>query len=58
MQLQVITSDGRRGQVATTVLEATAFRPVVVQFPDGNQQQYYLRELQVAEQTDREKQAT
>jgi hypothetical protein len=56
MHLEVITKDGRRGAVATTVLEANAFRPVVVQFPEGDQQQYFLRELQIAEQTGRDKQ--
>lgn len=56
MQLQVITSDGRRGEIATTVLEATAFRPVVVQFPEGDKQQYFLRELQIAEQSGKDKQ--
>jgi hypothetical protein len=49
MHLQVITKDGRRGEIATTVLEANAFRPVVVQFPEGDQQPYFLRELQIDE---------
>jgi len=47
MHLQVITSDGRRGEIATTVLQASAYRPVVVKFPDGECKSYYLRELKI-----------
>jgi hypothetical protein len=55
MQLQVITKDGRRGEVATTVLEANAFRPVVVQFPEGDQRPYFLRELQICDKPEQQK---
>jgi hypothetical protein len=55
MQLQVITSDGRRGQVATTVLEANAFRPVIVSFPEGDSKPYYLRELKIDDRPDQHK---
>ena len=56
MQLQVITKDGRKGEVATTVLEANAFRPVIVKFPEGDTKPYYLRELRIDERPELKKQ--
>ena len=47
MQLQVITNDGRQGEVVTDLLKANAFRPVIVNFPDGESKPYYLRELKI-----------
>jgi len=46
-QLHVVTTDGRHGAVATPVLQANAFTPVIVQFPEGDSQPYYLRELRI-----------
>jgi hypothetical protein len=47
MELKVITADGRRGVLTSSVLEANAFRPVEVQFPEGDRKPYYLRELRI-----------
>ena len=55
MELKVITNDGRHGQIATTVLEANAFRPVIVKFPDGDSKPYYLRELRIDDRADKQK---
>jgi hypothetical protein len=55
MDLQVITNDGRHGRIATTVLEANAFRPVIVEFPNGDSRPYYLRELKIDDKPDRSK---
>jgi hypothetical protein len=56
MQLHVITKDGRRGEVATELLKASAFKPVIVQFPEGDRKPYYLRELRIDDRREQRKQ--
>jgi hypothetical protein len=48
-ELLVETHDGRQGQIATPLLQASAYKPVLVQFPEGDRKPYYLRELKIAD---------
>lgn len=47
MELKVVTTDGKQGVLASSVLGANAFRPVEVRFSDGESARYYLRELRI-----------
>jgi len=53
MQLQVITNDGRHGEIATDLLKANAFVPVIVHFPEGDSKPYFLRELKIDDKQER-----
>jgi hypothetical protein len=50
MELRVVTNDGKRGEIASPLLQANAFNPVIVRFPDGESRPYFLRDLRIDDQ--------